>query len=125
MIPEEIRLEILARLAESGNIRKVIVFGSYAGGTSGPESDIDLLVVTDEDSMPRSFDENMECYQRVSSVLREIKKRIPIDLIVHTRMMHEEFIRQGSMFAKEITERGEVLYEKAHRGIMSQPAQTS
>jgi hypothetical protein len=56
----------------------------------------------------------MEHYHRVSSVLREIKKRIPIDLIVHTRPMHEEFIRQGSMFAREIAERGEILYEKAH-----------
>ena len=49
----------------------------------------------------------------MSWVLREIKKRIPIDLIVHTRPMHEEFIRQGSMFAREVAERGEVLYEKA------------
>jgi hypothetical protein len=39
---------------------------------------------------------------------------MPIDLIVHTLKMHEEFLRQGSMFAREITERGEVLYEKAH-----------
>ena len=113
MVPEEIRREILSRLAE-GNIRKVIVFGSYASGTAGPDSDIDLLVVTDDDSMPRSFDENMKHYHRVSSMLREIKKRIPMDLIVHTKPMHEEFIRQGSMFAKEIAELGEVLYEKAH-----------
>jgi predicted nucleotidyltransferase len=114
MVPEEIKKEILARLAEGGNIRKVIVFGSYAEGTPGLDSDIDLLVVTDEDSIPQNFEESMEHYHRVSSVLREIKKRIPIDLIVHTLKMHEEFLRQGSMFAKEITERGEVLYEKAH-----------
>lgn len=114
MISEEIRQEILSRLAEGCNIRKVIVFGSYAGGTPGIDSDIDLLVVTDDDSMPRSFEEGMEHYHRVSSALRDIKKRIPIDLIVHTKPMHDEFIRQGSMFAKEITERGEVLYEKGH-----------
>jgi len=114
MVPEEIRLEIVTRLAESGSIRKVIVFGSYAGGAPGLGSDIDLLVVTDDDTIPQSFDESMEHYHRVSSILREIKKRMPIDLIVHTKLMHEEFIRQGSMFAKEIAERGEVLYEKAH-----------
>jgi hypothetical protein len=28
-------------------------------------------------------------------------------------MIPEEFIRQGSMFAREVAERGEVLYEKA------------
>ena len=114
MIPEEIRQEILSRLAGSGNIRKVIVFGSYAGGAPGLDSDIDLLVVTDDDSMPQSFEENMEHYHRVSSMLREIKKRIPMDLIVHTKPMHEEFVRQGSMFAKDIAEHGEVLYEEGH-----------
>ena len=114
MVPEEIRKDILARLAGCGNIRKVILFGSYADGAPGPDSDIDLLVVTDDDSIPRNFEENMEHYHRVSSILREIKKRMPIDLIVHTRMMHQEFIRQGSMFAREVAERGEVLYEKAH-----------
>jgi hypothetical protein len=30
-------------------------------------------------------------------------------------MIPKEFIRQGSMFAKEITARSEVLYEKTHR----------
>ena len=114
MLPEEIRREILSRLVEGGNIRKVIVFGSYACGAPGLDSDIDLLVVTDDNSTPRSFEENMEHYHRVSSLLREIKKRMPVDLIVHTKPMHEEFMRQGSMFAKEIAECGEVLYEKSH-----------
>lgn len=114
MIPEEMRQEIVSRLAQGGNIRKVIVFGSHAAGAPGPDSDIDLVVVTDDDVTPMSFDESMEIYHRVSSMLREIKKRMPVDLIVHTKPMHYEFIPQGSMFAKEIEEHGEVLYEKAH-----------
>ncbi|MEM5788425.1 MAG: nucleotidyltransferase domain-containing protein [Syntrophobacteraceae bacterium] len=114
MVPEEIRKEILERLVAGANIRKVIVFGSYASGSPGLDSDVDILVVTDDDSTPQNFEESMEHYHRISSVLREIKRRIPIDLIVHTKQMHEEFMRQGSMFAKEITERGEVLYEKTH-----------
>ncbi len=114
MAPEEIRNEILERLLAGANIRKVIVFGSYAGGSPGKDSDIDILVVTDDDSTPQDFDESMEHYHRISSVLRELKRRRPMDLIVHTRKMHEEFLRLGSMFAREITERGEVLYEKSY-----------
>ena len=49
MIAEKIRLEIISRLARADNIRKVIVFGSHAAGAPGPDSDIDLLVVTDDD----------------------------------------------------------------------------
>lgn len=114
MIAEKIRLEIISRLARADNIRKVIVFGSHAAGAPGPDSDIDLLVVTDDDFTPRTFDESMKHYHRVSLLLREIRKRMPVDLIVHTKPMHEEFIRQGSMFAKDIEEHGEVLYEKGH-----------
>ncbi len=74
--------------------------------------DIDLIVVTDDDYMPRNYKENMQNYLKVSSVLRETRKKIPIDLIVHTRPMHEKFIQLGSMFSRDVTKRGVVLYEK-------------
>jgi uncharacterized protein len=42
---------------------------------------------TDNDFMPADFVENTQNYLKVSSALRDIKKRIPIDLIVHTRQL--------------------------------------
>ena len=39
-------------------------------------------------------------------------KKYNIDLIVHTKPMHEKFIQLGSMFPKEVRENGVVLYEK-------------
>jgi len=51
-------------------------------------------------------------YLRVSAVLRDIKKKIPIDLIVHTKPMHEKFIELGSQFSKEVLAKGKILYEK-------------
>ena len=114
MIPHEIREQILARLTERVKLYRVILFGSYADGAPGPDSDIDLLVVTDDDFMPASFEENMRNYHKVSSALRDIKKKIPMDLIVHTRPMHEKFMQLGSMFSKEVAKRGEVLYEKGN-----------
>jgi uncharacterized protein len=93
---------------------RVILFGSYAGGTPEADSDIDLLVVTDDESIPANFEENMENYLKVSSALREIKRKIPMDLIVHTRPMHEKFMQLGSMFSKEEAEKGEVLYERGN-----------
>jgi hypothetical protein len=35
--------------------RRVIVFGSVARGDSGPDSDIDLLVVVDDDAPPEKL----------------------------------------------------------------------
>jgi uncharacterized protein len=45
---------------------------------------------------------------------REIKRKIPIDLIVHTKPMCERFMDLGGMFSKEMAEKGEVLYERGN-----------
>ena len=112
MLQDEIEKEILRKLAGGLKLYKVIMFGSFAAGTAEKDSDIDLIVVTDDDYMPRNYKENMQNYLKVSSVLRETRKKIPIDLIVHTRPMHEKFIQLGSMFSRDVTKRGVVLYEK-------------
>lgn len=80
----------------------VILFGSYAWGRPTPDSDIDLYVVTADDSMPTTYEENMQNYLKVASLLRQINKNVPIDLIVHTRPMHRAFVRLDSMFAREV-----------------------
>lgn len=90
---------------------KVILFGSYAWGQPTEDSDIDLYVVTQDDFLPASYEESMQNYLKVASLLREINKSVPIDLIVHTRPMHRAFVRLDSMFAREVMNRGQVLYE--------------
>ncbi len=112
MVQHEIKNEILSTLTNSLKLYKVILFGSFAAGKAKKDSDIDLIVVTDDDFMPRNYEENMENYLKVSAVLRDIKARLPIDLIVHTKPMHEKFIDLGSMFSKDVMRKGEVLYEK-------------
>jgi predicted nucleotidyltransferase len=112
MLQHGIINEILRALTNSLNLYKVILFGSFASGTAERDSDIDLIVVTDDDFMPRTYQENMQNYLSVSAVLRDIKARVPIDLIVHTKPMHDEFIHLGSMFSKDVMKKGEVLYEK-------------
>ncbi len=112
MTPHEIKTEILGRLTAQIKLHRVILFGSYARGIPDVESDIDLLVVIDDDLMPANFEENMQNYHKVSAALRDIKRIIPMDLIVHTKPMHEKFLQLGSMFSKEVEEKGEVLYEK-------------
>jgi predicted nucleotidyltransferase len=112
MLHDAMKNEILKKLADVLKLYKVILFGSFADGTVKTDSDIDLIVVTDDDYMPKNYKENIQNYLKVSSVLRDTKKKIPIDLIVHTKPMHEKFIQLGSMFSKEVTTKGVVLYEK-------------
>jgi len=112
MLQPGLKDEILSALTENLKIYKVILFGSSAADAAERDSDIDLIVVTDDDYIPRNYQENMRNYLNVSAVLRSIKAKIPVDLIVHTKPMHEKFIHLGSMFSKEVVKKGEVLYEK-------------
>ncbi len=91
---------------------KVILFGSYAWGRPMEDSDVDLYVVTQDDFTPATYEERMRNHLKVASLLREINKKVAIDLIVHTKPMHDAFVRLDSMFAREIMTRGQVLYER-------------
>ncbi len=113
MLTEELKAQLIERL-KATDPHKIILFGSYAHGTSRTESDVDLLVVTDDDFLPVDFAEKNAIYLRVSNAITEIEKQIPIDLIVHTKAMHRKFIEMGGLFSKTITTAGKVLYEKTH-----------
>jgi predicted nucleotidyltransferase len=93
------------------NVSKVILFGSYAKGTQSEDSDIDLLVVTDDNFVFESFAQKMEIKLKIASALNPLRKYADIDLIVHTRPMYEKFIKLNSGFKKEILSSGYVIYE--------------
>jgi predicted nucleotidyltransferase len=107
----QIIYRIVNRLKEI-NPDKVILFGSYAWGDPHGESDLDIIVVTNDDIMPKNYKEKMEIYLKVSTLLSELKKQTPIDLVVHTRLMYNKFLKLGSAFSKEILKKRKILYER-------------
>ena len=113
MLTDEMKNRVLEKL-KTVDPSKVILFGSHAYGTPDANSDIDLLVVTNDKFMPKSFSEKMKVYLRVAEAIAEIEKEIPIDLIVHTEPMHTKFIALNSMFARKVLSQGNILYEKSH-----------
>jgi predicted nucleotidyltransferase len=88
---------------------KVILFGSYARNESNEESDVDVYIVSKEDYMPASYAENMQHYKKYSRSLKELKKLIPVDVLVHTRAMNRLFEESNSAFSREILLAGERL----------------
>ncbi len=111
MIAKETTQEIVESLRKI-DAYKVILFGSYAYGKPHKDSDIDLLVVTSDQFIPNNFREKNTIYLKVAKTLRNIERKIPIDLTVHTREMHKKFIEMESMFSKRILKYGKVIYEK-------------
>ena len=104
---------IIEKLKQT-NPEKIILFGSYAYGVITPDSDLDILVVTDDNLIPSNFSEKSRIYLKVSKAISDIKKEFPVDLIVHTKATHKKFVNTNSMFAREIINKGKILYEKNH-----------
>lgn len=102
---EKIKLEIIDRLKPL-NLNKIVLFGSYAYGTPHQDSDIDLYVVTDDDFLPQNWKEKNQLYLKVSRAIRDLRKHVSIDLIVHSKKMHEIFKETNSSFFKYDISRG-------------------
>ena len=102
---EKIKLEIIERLKPL-ELNKIILFGSYAYGTPNEDSDIDLYVVTNDDFIPQNWNEKNQLYLKVSRTIRDLREQIAIDLIVHSKKMHEVFRETNSSFFKYDISRG-------------------
>lgn len=109
MITEEIEKEIVNRIFMAGKVYKIIVFGSFAYGRPGEDSDIDLLVVIDKDKYPQNFKEKSDNFLKISRAIRPIEKDIPIDLLVYTKPEFEKFVELGSLFSRKILSEGREL----------------
>ena len=113
MVKDKTIQEIIDCLRPIGP-HKIILFGSRAKGKHDVNSDIDLLVVTDENFIPRNFREKNAVYLKVARALKSVQEKVPVDLIVHTRAMHKRFIGLDSMFSREILRNGKIVYEKSN-----------
>ncbi len=106
MLTDEMKKELLEKIKAADRIDRIILFGSEAVGTAGPESDIDLIVVLDRDTSPENFRESSANYLQVSRAIREIEKRYPIDLLVYTRPEFEKIKASGSIFIRRVLREG-------------------
>lgn len=106
MLTDETKQELVKRIKSAEMIDKILLFGSEATGTAGPDSDIDLLVVLDNTTMPASFQERSANYLLISRAIRDIEKKHPIDLLVYTRPEFERLKASGSLFVRRILREG-------------------
>ncbi|MDP3432446.1 MAG: nucleotidyltransferase domain-containing protein, partial [Bacteroidota bacterium] len=82
MLSEIVKNEIIEFLRPI-DPEKVILFGSYAYGTPDADSDIDLYIVTKENIIPETFEENLQIKKRVYQALDKFRKKYASDIIVH------------------------------------------
>lgn len=96
---------------------RIVLFGSAAAGEQSAESDIDLLIILDSQVVPRTYGERMAARITVRESIREINRRLPIDLFVYTRAEYELLKQQGASFLSGIESSGKTLYEKLSESV--------
>ena len=101
---EKLIQQMVKRIVSQFKPEKVILFGSHARGTAGPDSDVDLLVV-----MP-VHGSKLKTAVRVSSALHDI--RLPMDVIVSDPSEFEWRKDVVGTIEWPATHEGKVLYAK-------------
>ncbi len=85
---------------------RVILFGSFVFGRISEDSDLDLIVVLNEAERPLSYRQVLKQRMFINQILRQIRSRIPIDLLVYTIGQWEQLRQNNSSFYREISEKG-------------------
>ena len=101
-IHREIR-QAAGKIAKEFGPEKIILFGSYAWGKPGPDSDVDLFII-------KNTADTRETARTIDGFL--FPRRFPVDIIVYTDEQVEKRKKTGDFFIADILEKGRVLYAK-------------
>lgn len=108
MVTREQILRLAEVIAREFRPERIILFGSHADGTAGPDSDVDLLVILPFEGKP---------WRMAAEILTRVESSLPLDLLARTAEQVRERVQLGDPFVEEITTRGEVLYATDHAGV--------
>ena len=97
--------EIVKRIVDNYHPDKIILFGSYAYGNPTKDSDVDLLVIKNDDA-PK-----IERNRKVRKFLRDMI--IPIDVIVKTNEEFNKFKNIIGTIVYPAAKHGKIIYESA------------
>ncbi len=97
--------EMVRRIVEQCHPEKIILFGSYARGTAGPDSDVDLLVVKNVSDSKRK--------ERLDIRLALHGVGLAKDIIVVTPEEVERYKDLVGTIIYPALREGKVLYERA------------
>ena len=102
--PEKVEA-VVQRLIEVAHPQKIILFGSYVRGEVNRDSDLDVLVVTDDD---------IENPHAESARLRRSVRGIsmPMDILVVPASEYERLRHRWDLIYHEATENGRIVYER-------------
>lgn len=107
-VTESTLSEIIGRIVEAVHPDKIILFGSYARGSAGPGSDLDLLIIEDREFGPhRSRRKETSMLWRILSGIRIAK-----DILVYSSDEVDKWKDTKNHIIAQALREGRVLYER-------------
>ena len=99
-------IERVAReLGKAADAERVILFGSYARGDATEDSDVDLIVIAENDA-PR--------HRRSSKLYGLLRPHpFPMDLVVYTPSEVEKGSRSKHSFLSKVLQYGKIVYARS------------
>jgi predicted nucleotidyltransferase len=92
---------------------KIILFGSYAKGNPNENSDIDLMIILDNNHVSKTYQERLDKKVFIRNLVLEINRKMPLDILVYSKEELNLIKRRGNYFIEEVEKTGKVIYEKA------------
>ncbi|MDR1030116.1 MAG: nucleotidyltransferase domain-containing protein [Treponema sp.] len=108
----DIILEKLIVSLKASDPYKIILFGSYANGTPDKNSDIDIMVILNNDHISKTYEERLNKKIFIRSLLCEINRKIPLDILVYSKEELKLIKKHGNYFIDEVEKTGKIIYEK-------------
>ncbi|MDR0760376.1 MAG: nucleotidyltransferase domain-containing protein [Treponema sp.] len=109
----DVILEKLVVSLRASDPYRIILFGSYANGSPDENNDIDLMVILDNDHISRTYEERLNKKIYIRSLLCEINRKIPLDILVYSKEELNLIKKHGNYFIDEVERTGKIIYEKA------------
>ena len=103
-VTDELMAEIVRRIVDALDPEKIILFGSYARGNAGPDSDIDLLVI--KSGVRNVREEGTRARAALRGILRAF------DILVRTPEYVAKHAENPGYVIMEILETGKVIYDR-------------
>jgi len=106
-------LNSLVAMLKPSDPQKIVLFGSYAAGNQNENSDVDIMVILDNDHVSKTHTERLNKKISVRKLVLEINRKIPLDILVYSKEELNIIKERGNYFIDEIERTGKVIYEKA------------
>jgi predicted nucleotidyltransferase len=101
-------VEMVEAIVQAVNPQRIVLFGSHARGTAGPDSDVDLLIVEDE-----PFGPGRSRRRELANLCQLLARfRVPKDILLFTSAEVEQWKDSQNHVVAQALREGKVLHAR-------------